>query len=888
LERAILLQDPTLDLPPAKTTPKVAVAAGTRTIERPEDRAADTSSSAAESTPETKLVAPKRGRRVVALSLIGLILAGALASSLVFVFPEAASPRAVLIGRSIGNIDLRTMRVQAAELGGSGALAVADGLGAVWVASSGGNTVLRVAPSTSTVRDSIDVGSSPAGVATGAGSVWVTNSGNGTVTRLNPETDQVVATIRVGNGPTGIAVGGSSVWVANSLDGTITRLRATDGRQVSTVAVGGTPTGVAAYGNSVWVTDRSNDDVIQLDVRTGAIIGTVHVGDEPTAVAADRGALWVANTLDGTVWRIDPSSDSVTAVASVGRQASSVAIAAGQVWAASAGGVLSRLDPRSGQVVKQIHVSAGTDALAGDRRRLWVAAQPGVASHRGGTLRVALPQGLDSTDPNSSFSGDSERLLSLVFDGLVGYRHTAGAAGAELVPDLARSVPQPTNGGTTYTFRLRQGLRFSDGRQVRARDVRYSLERTIRLGVSPFHGGILGAARCTSKRCDLSSGIQIDDRTGLVTIRLRKPDPDFLYALALPLSAVVPFGAPLRIAPERLPGTGPYRIVANRGTQRLVLARNPRFRPLAPEAQPDGYPDRIVAQVYSRGAVAAVERGRLDWAEVPPLYPTTPLVTHFGGQLYLSPTLATVFPFLNERVAPFDSLRARRAFNYAVDRAYVAHLFGGSLVAQPTCQILPPGFPGFRPYCPYTRDPSAAGTWTSANVALARRLVARSGTSGTHVTVWTDGSDAFKAALGKYLVRVLDQLGYRADLRKVSQGYFPAVLQGNPQVGFYDWAADFPEPLNFLEPNFECGSPLYPGHLCSRRLGAAISQAARFSALGDPRAAGRWAAVDRLLVDQAAGLPLIALRSGVLVSPRVGNVENNPQYGTLLDQLWVR
>ncbi len=126
-------------------------------------------------------------------------------------------------------------------------------------------------------------------------------------------------------------------------------------------------------------------------------------------------------------------------------------------------------------------------------------------------------------------------LLRMTGDGLVASNQVSGLAGAQLVPDLATSLPTPTDGGDTYTFLLRSGIRYSNGRPVQATDFRSTFERDFALG-SPSMGydGIVGGAQCRKhpKGCDLSRGIVADDAAHTVTFHLTRPDPDFLYKLA--------------------------------------------------------------------------------------------------------------------------------------------------------------------------------------------------------------------------------------------------------------------------------------------------------------------------------------------------------------------
>ena len=132
------------------------------------------------------------------------------------------------------------------------------------------------------------------------------------------------------------------------------------------------------------------------------------------------------------------------------------------------------------------------------------------------------------------------------------------------------------------------------------------------------------------------------------------------------------------------------------------------------------------------------------------------LTTRFASQVHADPAPATLGYFFGTRVPPFNNLDARRAVNYAVDRHAAAEDAGGG--SEPTCQILPPDFPGYRRYCPYTAHANAKGAWTTPNLAEAKRLVAASGTKGMAVDVW---SYAPTASSGRYIARLLTVLRER-------------------------------------------------------------------------------------------------------------------------------
>lgn len=148
---------------------------------------------------------------------------------------------------------------------------------------------------------------------------------------------------------------------------------------------------------------------------------------------------------------------------------------------------------------------------------------------------MVTAQRFASVDPAFYNVASNPQFIGLAYDTLLTFEHSGGADGVRLVPDLALSIPSPTHGGRTYTFRLRPWIRYADGRLVRAGDFRRAIERLFRLKSpgSSFFTGIVGAAACTAHpgRCDLSSGVLTDDRTGMVSFKLAAPDADFLYEL---------------------------------------------------------------------------------------------------------------------------------------------------------------------------------------------------------------------------------------------------------------------------------------------------------------------------------------------------------------------
>ena len=351
----------------------------------------------------------------------------------------------------------------------------------------------------------------------------------------------------------------------------------------------------------------------------------------------------------------------------------------------------------------------------------------------------------------------------------------------------------------------------------------------------------------------------------------------------------------------QIPATGPYLTQALNPRRAWVLVRNPQFRQWSAQAQPGGYPDRIILRLGAAPAAAvdAVEHGRADvLSSGPPVSRIHQLTTRYANLLHTDPVGATITLFLNTRVRPFSVLAARQAVNYAIDRNTMIQLAGGPTAAQPACQILPPTLPGYQPYCPYTINPGPSGAWQAPDLARAQQLARRSGTLGEKVTLATGKPGMPGPAAGRYLVSVLRKIGYRASLRAISgQTYLPTVgnSRNRIQAGEFIWQADYPAAWDFFGPLFSCQSFL-PGNpanvndseFCSPRIDAQIRQALAAQARSPNAARLLWANIDREITAQAPWVPLYNPRALVVLSARVGNYQFHPLFGLLIDQLWVR
>ena len=840
-------------------------------------------------------VAPRRGwpRRPNLSSRTVLV---ALATVLLFVLPGAAtsgrgprtSPGAGSVtGTSI--VGLRpdgTMRAAFAIDGAPTALAVSGG--SAWVADTDESTVRQIDLTSGLVRQRLTLipagGVAPVALTVLGDRVWVANNGSANVSEINAATGHILASISVGHHPSAITTGLGSVWVTDEGDATVTRIDPVSGH-TRVIDVGDAPDGIAVGDDAVWVANRADNTVARIDPTNDTISAPLPVGAGPVAVAVSPRAIWVADSLDQTLSRIDTRTLDVTKTRT-GDNPTDVTLLDGNIWASIAGSAsIDRVDPNTGERTAHYPVGGAPGDLVAARRTVWTVshATPSRA-HRGGTLIIATTAaGLASIDPVAGYGNLG--MVAMIYDGLVGLDAADGASAYELVPDLALTLPTPTAGGTVYTFTLRKGLHYSDGRPVQAGDFRTGLQRAVRimarLKLPGYYLDIVGAAGCArapQHRCDLTGGVATDDHAGTVTIRLTRADPDFLTSLAaFTLATPAPPSTPTQdVGAHPIPGTGPYRISHFVPGRSLVLVRNPYFRTWSSAARPDGYPDviRWVVKATADAAVHAAAAGAADAAYVDPSN-ASQLARTYRDRLKLDPYPGTHYLVANSTIAPFDNPIARQALATAFTQdPVIARLVAG----QPACTIVPPGWPGQRETCPYTHS-----------LATAHNLVERSHTAGAIVRVFFVNYGHFRR-IGEHVTDVLNRIGYKAHLT-LQDNYDPTRYDAHTRpvnIEGYQWWPDFPAISQFYTPLLSCTGQLTQLG-CNPALDRAASSALQTQPT-DPGAAQRtwervYSSADR---DARLIANSTALAAAVLESPRVGNTHWNPFSGLVLDQLWVR
>ena len=304
-------------------------------------------------------------------------------------------------------------------------------------------------------------------------------------------------------------------------------------------------------------------------------------------------------------------------------------------------------------------------------------------------------------DPATAAEASSAQYIVQIFSGLVRLDKNM-----DVVPDIAQSWDKSTD-GKTYTFHLRQDVKFQNGKQVTAADFKYSWERALNPATQSLTAGtylndIVGAADILNGKTTQLSGVKVVDNYTL-EVTIDAPKAYFLDKMAYPTAFVVDrenvaSGSEWWRKPN---GTGPFRLKEWQVDQLVVLERNPLY-----------YGDKALLsevdyQLFSGNPIELYQEGNIDVSFVGAAYmglvsdPTNPI----SKELQTYPELSLYYIGFNCTVPPFDDAKVRQAFSYAVDKERLATLTSKThwLRRTESCR---PGCPGTMPIfrdCSLTR-----------------------------------------------------------------------------------------------------------------------------------------------------------------------------------------
>ena len=738
-----------------------------------------------------------RRARVAAAAVL---VVGALAGGLLALAGGGAA-RAQIAPNSLGLVSANGEVKGQIPVGG-GEVDVVHGAGGYWVANGIDQTIGRLDFKTRTVRKPlISFGIKIGGVAAGAGSLWVEQEDAPTLIKIDPRYGTKTSFQLPGDrgqidttAPQGIAVCGGWVWVATA--NKVFKVDPGSGATKSTIDVPG-GTEVDCGNGAVWVTSAGPGTIKKINPAIDQVVKTVKLHDWLGGVVVGGGFLWAGISPDDTLWKIDTNGNLLNTV-DIGHGIGGAAFFDGYLWVAlGPEGRVARVDPSSDDVT-YFPVADRPTAASNGPGMLLVAATKGPRSltplpaDQVATFSLAEDY-VDDIDPATawpfSYRGQLEYETGAK---LLNYPDAAFPKGAELRPEVAAAMPAVSDGGKTYTFRIRPGFKFSppSNEPVTAATFKYTLERALspKLGKAApgfdLIGDIVGAKAFHEGHAAHVSGITANgDR---LTIRLTAPAGDFPARLSTPFFAAVPIGTPIinaGVQDQPIPSAGPYYIVEKYSSDRLVLEQNPNYHGSRPRNL-----KRIVYDINNstHRTVSRINAGQADY--------TVDLqgqsVFARGGTLdrrfghgpdprfYLRPQLALGYLQLNTRRGIFADPRLRRAAGFAIDRRALADVHGN----RPTAQYIPPGTPGYRNDSVYPLRP---------DLAKARRLAG----TGRRTAVLYTCSNPDCGELARIVKADLAAIGIDVVIRSFDDPYSEAFKPGAPwDLLMSGWGLDWPDP----------------------------------------------------------------------------------------------
>jgi serine/threonine-protein kinase len=332
--------------------------------------------------PVPAVPAPRRvDRRVVGAGAV-VVIAIAIVAIVLLTRGGGATVKSLPLN-AVGAIDPKTNKLVASIPVGKSPVAIASGLGSIWVANQDDGTITRIDPTTRRATDTIGgIPGTPLAVAAGEGAVWVTTL-EGRLFRINPELN-VSTQVRIrfhgrlgGTGSpvalNGVAAGGGAVWILWTGGAELLRFDPASGT-LTKIDDPRSPEAIALGNGAVWASELNS--VSRIDAATSVVTGTAQIGaldTSATSVAVGEGSVWIAKSSAGQLWRVDPGSTTAGGSTSVGGGIARVAAGERGVWVTRpAAGSVARIDPASGAVVRSIRTGSGAFAVTTGSGLVWV------------------------------------------------------------------------------------------------------------------------------------------------------------------------------------------------------------------------------------------------------------------------------------------------------------------------------------------------------------------------------------------------------------------------------------------------------------------------------------------------------------------------------------
>ncbi|WP_031163554.1 ABC transporter substrate-binding protein [Streptosporangium roseum] len=511
------------------------------------------------------------------------------------------------------------------------------------------------------------------------------------------------------------------------------------------------------------------------------------------------------------------------------------------------------------------------------------ASQPSTgAAVKGGTLTILSNQDFAHLDPTRNWTmPEMDFGLRYLYRSLVTYKAEPGAASLEVVPDLATTTGEMSDGGKTWTFTLKDGLKYEDGSPIVAADIKYNVERSFapELPGGPNYARLVlddaEKYKGPYKDGSLKSIETPDDRT--IIFRLKRPVAEFPYYTTLPTFAPVPRAKDTKAQYDsRVFSSGPYKIDTYDRGKELVLSRNEHWDPATDPAR-KALPDKVVVKQGLRQSVivdrliadqgddqTAVTYADVNGESFSKILTNPKVKARFHNEIRgCTDTLA-----MNNTMAPFDNPKFRLALQYAIDKESYQTTQGGPAAGEIATAFLPPSLSGG--VAQDTLKIPATG-----DVEKAKALIAESGVA-TPVKIKMYASTGDKVA-ATAIQESLKRVGVETEINTFDPSVFYDTIGDTAKfdgMALYGWCQDYPSGSSFIPMMFDGRTITDKGNSGNMSLfkdQETMDRIDAIYAMTDLKAADRaWVDLDAAIMQKAPMIPLVWARKPLLAGSKVG------------------
>ncbi|WP_329562631.1 ABC transporter substrate-binding protein [Kitasatospora sp. NBC_01266] len=520
---------------------------------------------------------------------------------------------------------------------------------------------------------------------------------------------------------------------------------------------------------------------------------------------------------------------------------------------------------------------------------------------RGGTLHVLADQDFSDLDPTRNWvEPEMDFGIRYLYRTLTTFKAEPGSGGLQIVPDLATDLGEPSDGDRTWTFHLKDGLKYEDGSPIVADDIKYNVERSFSPDLpggpdyakmylnapadyqGPLHGQRLGP-----------SAIEVPDAKTII-FHLKRPVAEFGYTVTLPTFAPVPIAKDTGVNYANHPfSSGPYKIQSYDRGKQLVLVRNP-YWDAATDPVRKAYPDKIVVdQTLSSTNVAdrmiadqnedqdAISYADLDPSKVSSVI-TDPTVR---SRLVSENSNCDALLDMDTSKPPFNNQNLRLAVEYAVDKSAYQAAAGGPALADIATTYLPPELTGGSSVDHFKIPPGG-------DLDKAKQYLAAGGSPGGFSTTLTVANTEEQRA--ESLQASLKRVGINVTINAVDPSVAYSVEGNkNTQTGLSlaGWCPDYPSAATFLPMMFDSriiSDVGNQGNITRFTDPSVDAEMDRIAGLTDVNAANQaWQALDAKIMDEAPAIPLAWQKKPLLVGSNIAGAFGAPVWSAQIDYATV-